>query len=156
MRQRRFKNLKAPSIPRSSHSNSVSGGAANRINNLNVSAPYLLMMESGSTIFPRDLDITSASFKTMPCVSRLLNGSSNSIIPRSLKNLVKKREYNKCRIACSIPPIYWSTGIQYLASRVSKGLFLKSGEQNLKKYQEESKKVAIVSVSRRAFPLHLG
>ena len=25
---------------------------------------------------------------------------------------MKKREYSKCKIACSTPPIYWSTGIQ--------------------------------------------
>ena len=154
MRQRRFKNLKAPSIPRSSHSSSVSGGAAKRINNLKVSAPYFWIIESGSTILPRDFDITSPSFKTIPWVSRDLKGSLKSIIPKSWKNLVKKREYNKCRMACSIPPMYWSTGIQYLTSRMSKGLFSSRGEQNLKKYQEESKKVAIVSVSRRAFSWH--
>src|SRR3989338_4230502 len=113
-------------------------------------------MESGSTILPRDLDITSPSFKTIPCVSSRLKGSSNSTIPKSLKNLVKKREYNKCKIACSIPPIYWSTGIQYLTSPGSKGAFSNFGEQNLKKYHDESKNVAMVSVSRREGALHLG
>ncbi len=53
------------------------------------------------------------SFKTMPCVSRRLNGSSNATRPRSRMTLVQKREYSRCRMACSMPPMYWSTGSQY-------------------------------------------
>jgi hypothetical protein len=54
------------------------------------------------------------SFSTMPWVSRRLNGSSNVTRPRSRMTLVQKREYSRCRIACSMPPMYWSTGSQYL------------------------------------------
>ena len=52
--------------------------------------------------------------------------------------------------------MYWSTGIQYLILSSSIGPFLYFGEQNLKKYHEESTKVSNVSVSRVAFfPLGL-
>ena len=55
------------------------------------------------------------SFRTMPCVSRRWNGSSTSVSPQSRMTRVQKREYSRCRIACSMPPMYWSTGIQYCA-----------------------------------------
>src|SRR3989338_3030939 len=58
--------------------------------------------------------------------------------------------------ACSAPPIYWSTGIQYSAFFLSNGSLLFLLSQYLKKYQELSKNVSIVSVSLLAFPLHLG
>ncbi len=32
--------------------------------------------------------------------------------PRSCITRVQKREYSRCRIACSMPPMYWSTGSQ--------------------------------------------
>ena len=34
----------------------------------------------------------------------------------SASALVKKRAYIRCRIACSTPPMYWSTGIQWSAA----------------------------------------
>ena len=53
-----------------------------------------------------------------------------------------------------MPPIYWSTGIQYFRASLSKGDFSSLGEQNLKKYHEESTKVSNVSVSLIAgFPV---
>src|SRR3989338_4996717 len=55
-----------------------------------------------------------------------------------------------------MPPMYWSTGIQYSATSLSKGPFSNLGEQYLKKYQELSTKVSIVSVSLFAFPPHFG
>src|SRR3989344_9512623 len=58
--------------------------------------------------------------------------------------------------ACSAPPMYWSTGIQYsalLLLNASFGLLL---SVNLRKYQLLSKKVSIVSVSLLAFDLHFG
>ena len=33
-------------------------------------------------------------------------------MPRSYSAFVKKRAYIRCRIACSIPPMYWLTGSQ--------------------------------------------
>ena len=34
---------------------------------------------------------------------------------------VKKRLYSRCRMACSMPPMYWSTGSQRFASAGSNG-----------------------------------
>ena len=59
------KNLYAPASPFSFHSNSFSGGAANMINNLVVSAPYLSNISSGSTPLFLDFDI----FSTLTCNS---------------------------------------------------------------------------------------
>src|SRR3989344_5196948 len=58
--------------------------------------------------------------------------------------------------ACSAPPIYWSTGIQYSAFFLSNGSLSFLLSQYLKKYQLLSKNVSIVSVSLLAFPLHFG
>src|SRR5512139_3580383 len=55
-----------------------------------------------------------------------------------------------------MPPIYWSTFIQYPAAFLSKGALSERGEQYRRKYHDESTKVSIVSVSRRAFPPHVG
>ncbi len=52
----------------------------------------------------------------MPCVSRFLNGSSPCTSPSSRISLWKKRAYSRCRIACSMPPMYWSTGSQCCAA----------------------------------------
>ena len=60
---------------------------------------------------PCDLLIFAPSFVTMPCVNSASNGSWKSRWPRSASALVKKRAYIRCRIACSTPPMYWSTGI---------------------------------------------
>ena len=32
---------------------------------------------------------------------------------------MKNREYIRCKIACSTPPMYWSTGIQALSTSLS-------------------------------------
>ena len=59
----------------------------------------------------------------------------------------------RCITACSIPPTYWSTGPQAATGSRSNGAVLLCGSQNRRKYQDESKKVSMVSVSRRAgFP----
>ena len=55
----------------------------------------------------------NASLSTMPCVSSLVKGSSIFTSPRSRITLVQKRAYSRCRMACSMPPMYWSIGIQY-------------------------------------------
>lgn len=46
----------------------------------------------------------------MPCVSRRLKGSSAFTRPQSRITLVQKRAYSRCRMACSMPPMYWSIG----------------------------------------------
>ena len=61
---------------------------------------------------PFDLDIFAPSLVTIPWQSRSLNGSSKPMRPRSWITLVKNREYSRWSIACSMPPMYWSTGIQ--------------------------------------------
>ena len=67
---------------------------------------------------PESLDIFAPSLSTIPCVNRLANGSSAADSPQSRISFWKNLAYSKCNIACSIPPMYWSTGIQY-ASRSS-------------------------------------
>ena len=52
--------------------------------------------------------------------------------------------------------MYWPTGIQALASSAAKGSGASGSPQKRRKYQLESTKVSIVSVSRSAGPPHLG
>ena len=59
-------------------------------------------------------------------------------------------------MACSIPPMYWSTGMKCRASSGSKGWSSDQGSQKRRKYQDESTKVSMVSVSRSAGPPHSG
>src|SRR6202007_70730 len=56
----------------------------------------------------------------------------------------------------SMPPMYWSTGIQSLATRMSVGADAIHGSVKRAKYQEESTNVSIVSVSRVAGLPHRG
>ena len=49
-----------------------------------------------------------------------------------------------------MPPVYWSTAIQWLASSGSKGSSRSCADVKRRKYQAESMKVSMVSVSRRA------
>src|SRR5882762_9349619 len=55
-----------------------------------------------------------------------------------------------------MPPIYWSTGSQASTICRSVGAVLIQGSVKRAKYQDESTKVSIVSVSRRAWPPHCG
>ena len=59
-------------------------------------------------------------------------------------------------MACSIPPMYWSTGIQWRAISLSNGASGVHGSVKRRKYQEESTNVSIVSVSRVAGPPQIG
>src|SRR3954471_22534061 len=59
-------------------------------------------------------------------------------------------------MACSMPPMYWSTGIHLAAAAWLNGSSVAHGSQKRRKYQDESTKVSIVSVSRRAGPPHFG
>src|ERR1700754_4503801 len=92
----------------------------------------------------------------MPCVNMPANGSFMSMWPVAFIARVKKRLYNRCRIACSTPPIYWSTGIIRLATAGVVGAFSFQGSVKRVKYQDESTKVSMVSVSRCALAPQLG
>ena len=59
-------------------------------------------------------------------------------------------------MACSTPPMYWFTGSQRFTASVAKGAVSSRGLRKRMKYHEESTKVSIVSVSRRAGPPHRG
>ena len=52
--------------------------------------------------------------------------------------------------------MYWSTGIQWLTLSWSNGRSSFQGSQNRRKYQDESTKVSMVSVSRTAGPPSIG
>ena len=92
------------------------------------------------------------SWQTIPWVNKFWKGSDISIFLLNLEiPFVKKREYKRCNIACSIPPMYWSTGIQYFICSSSNGDELCLGEQKRMKYHDESTNVSKVSVSLIAF-----
>src|SRR6186997_860790 len=62
-------------------------------------------------------------------------------------------------MACSTPPIYWLTGSQPVGPSTADsvvGAARFHGSVKRMKYQDESTKVSIVSVSRRAGPEHFG
>ena len=40
------------------------------------------------------------------------NGSRKPTMPQSFIALTKKREYSRCPVEWSIPPMYWETGSQ--------------------------------------------
>ena len=86
-----------------------------------VSAPKRAMSSSGDTVLPRDFDIFSIlpvagfSFVIIPWLKSRAKGSSTSTSSRSFRTRQTKRAYRRWRIACSIPPTYWSTGIHFAA-----------------------------------------
>ena len=103
---------------------------------------------------PLDVDILTPPRRSIPWVNRRAKGSRNPLgaTPRSARAFVKKRAYMRWRMACSTPPMYWSTGSQRAAAAGSKGASSHPGSVKRRKYQEESTKVSMVSVSRRAAP----
>src|SRR5689334_18596779 len=92
----------------------------------------------------------------MPCVNMPANGSSSEMWPVTFMARVKKREYKRCRIACSTPPMYWSTGRYRSTTGSVVGARSFHGSVKRAKYHEESTNVSIVSVSRVAGPPHFG
>ncbi len=70
--------------------------------------------------------------------------------------LVKKRVYRRCMVACSMPPVYWSTGVHCSTSGplIGAAVFVRDSDYHWYWYQEESTNVSIVSVSRSAGPPH--
>src|SRR5262249_34199561 len=101
-------------------------------------------------------DIALPWLITWPWFSSRVNGSPKSIMSMSCSTLTKNREYIRCRMACSTPPTYRSTGDQRLTASTSNGPCWYPGEQYRRKYHDESTKVSIGSVSRGAGPPHLG
>src|SRR3989344_4894022 len=82
--------------------------------NLSVSAPYIFTISSGLITLPLDLDIFSPpSAKMSPWEVRFIYGSLVGTNFKSYKNLCQKREYKRCSVVCSFPPLYQSTGVQY-------------------------------------------
>src|SRR5947208_5172587 len=59
-------------------------------------------------------------------------------------------------MACSTPPMYWLTGSHRFTASESNATFSDFGLRKRRKYQLESTKVSIVSLSRRASPPHVG
>src|SRR6478609_9335764 len=155
-RQARARNLAEPDGDTSAQSTSSSGGEAKTMVSRTASTPYLSSCSPRSTPLPSDLLMALPPLSTWPWLSRALNGSSASIMPRSWMTLVKKRAYSRCRMACSTPPTYWPTGIQSLILAGSNGPSVYCGETKRRKYQDESTKVSMVSVSRLAGPWQLG
>src|ERR1700681_3242896 len=128
-RYTRFRNRHDPSILSSLHSRSFSGGAANNVYSLPVSAPYLSAISSAPTTLPFDLDMATPPFCTMPCVNNRAIGSLWLTNPMSRITLHQNREYSRCKIACVIPPIYWSIVNQYATLLLSNGASSLCGSQ---------------------------
>src|ERR687886_441396 len=155
-RQARARNFAEPVGETSAQSMSSSGGPANTIVRRIASTPCADSSSDSRTRLPRDLLIAEPSMTTMPWFSSRVNGSVNETIPMSYRTLVKNRAYSRCRIACVMPPTYWSTGSHFSTSATSNGTSSRPTEQYRRKYQDESTNVSIVSVSRSAGPPQRG
>ena len=83
----------------------------------------------GETALPLDLDIFAPSRVIIPCVNSRANGSCTSSSSMSASAFTKKRAYIRCRIACSTPPMYWSTGIHFFKTSRSHGARSLCGSQ---------------------------
>ncbi len=124
-------------MPSSLHSASFSGGPRKRTNARTASAPFSAMSGSRDTALPRDFDIFSTRpvgdwRVIIPWLKSAENGSSNVTRPRSFMTRAKKRAYRRWRIACSMPPMYWSTGAHSAARGPSKGAFPFAGSRYLR------------------------
>ena len=121
------------------------------------SAPNSATIESGLITLPLDLDIFCPSdAKIMPWETRRAYGSVVGTASISYKNLFQNLEYNKCKVVCSIPPLYKSTGIQYFNFSGSPSDSLFFGSMYRRKYQELPAQFGIVSVSLMAGPPQFG
>ena len=105
-RHARLKNFTEPDGETSDQSTSSSGGPEKTIDRRIASTPWFSSSSDKRTKFPRDFDIAEPSITTIPWLRRRVNGSVNESIFMSYKTLVKKREYNKCKIAWVTPPTY--------------------------------------------------
>ena len=94
-----------------------------------VSAPQRSTSGIGSTMLPFDLLIDAPPKITWPWFISRSIGSVKPTIPMSNSTFVRKRQYKRCRIACSTPPMYWSTGIHRSTATGSNGCVSACGEQ---------------------------
>ena len=140
----------------SAQSMSSCGGEAKTMVSRIASTPYSAICSPRSTPLPSDLDIALPRLMTCPWLISRVNGSPNDSSPMSCSTLVKNRAYSRCRMACSTPPTYRSTGAHRSVSATRNGPSAYRGEQYRNWYHEESTKVSIVSVSRSAAPPHFG
>src|SRR3989344_2562502 len=105
-----------PTIPSVFQEIVASCGPKNISYILRASAPDSSTTLSGFTMLPLDLDILSPSGpKIIPCGTRFAYGSGVGTSFWSNKNKCQNLEYNKCKVVCSIPPKYKSTGSQCLS-----------------------------------------
>ena len=95
----------------SAQSMSSSGGLAKIIVSRIASTPCAASCWPRSTPLPSDLDIARPWLITWPWFSSRVNGSPKSTMRMSCSTLTKNRLYSRCRIACSTPPTYRSTGV---------------------------------------------
>ena len=105
----------------SAQSMSSCGGEAKIIVSRIASTPNSSICSPRLTPLPSDLDIALPPFTTWPWFISRVNGSPNEISPMSCSTLVKNRAYSRCRIACSTPPTYRSTGAQRRTSSSRNG-----------------------------------
>ena len=134
------------------HGLDLSKGPINISYILKLSAPYFPTTSSGFTTFPLDLLIfCPSSPPIIPWLNNFLNGSFVETNPRSYKTWCQNLEYNKCNTACSTPPTYRSTGIQYFSFSGFHASFSFKGSINRRKYQQEPAHCGIVLVS--LFPI---
>ena len=160
-RQSWSRNRRHPSITRSVwsvQSKASAGGPAWRWKSRRASAPTSLKYFSGVMRLPLDLDIFVPSIRIIPWVNRRDTGSRSSpgANPVSMSARMKNLVYSRCKMACSMPPMYCPTGIHAAASSGSKGSTASGRPQKRRKYQLESTNVSSVSVSRSAGPPQAG
>src|SRR5712691_335701 len=105
----------------SAQSMSSSGGLANTMVSLIASTPCAASCSPRLTPLPSDLDIALPWLITWPWFTRATNGSVKSTMPMSCSTLVKNRLYSRCKIACSTPPTYRSTGLHRRTASTSNG-----------------------------------
>src|SRR3989344_3094278 len=112
--QTRSKNLRGPIMFSVFQDTAWSKGPMNISYIRTVSAPYVFTKSSGLTPLPFDFEnLVPSSASISPCEVRFMYGSLVGTSFKSYKNLCQKREYKRCKVVCSIPPLYQSTGVQY-------------------------------------------
>ena len=88
--------------------------------------------ETYSPDFSSTKAVYSTSPNIIPCETNFWNGSFVETTPMSYNTLCQNRAYNKCNTACSAPPTYKSTGIQYFSKDLSINAFSFVGSINRK------------------------
>jgi len=86
-----------------------------------VSAPCRSRYSSGLTTLPLLFDILAPLRMISPWARKRLYGSGSGTNPCSWSARMMKREYMRWSTACSLPPMYMSTGSQRKVRSWSKG-----------------------------------